>query len=602
MSPNGKRAAAAGADKMIRVYDPESGKLEATLAGHSAAVTSIAFFSDGNRLASGGGDRVLKIWDVTGKKVVKEMPGHDLPVLAVALSPDGKLLVSGGADGTARGWDPESGKALWTWSGKSKAVCAASIRSGGKQLALGTADGSLVVLDITGTSPKEVSAQPAHVAGVAAVAYSPDGGRLATAGGDGALRIWTVGDNGEPAPLHRFEGQVKTGTAAGFSPLSAAVFSPDGRFVASAGADTVVRVWDVQTKAEVRGLRGHTEWAIAVAFGPDGRTVVTGGADHVARIFELTPQEGTGSSGHLLALNAVAVSPDGKQIATASLDQTIKIWDLASGREIATLIGSNDRPNAVTFLGNDRVILGGEASSDQTGRLHFWQTNPPRLAQRLTTGAVYTVVGADDGAKLAAWSARPVVGEKSGLKNSTYEIFDKTGKALLSFADKGNDVKAATFSADFTWAVSGDEQGVVRIFDLEKKDRVGADWPVFTHPVGDLGLTPDKKYLVAIDQSGLLKVAEVAKRATIAPAVTAHKAGVRGLLVAPNGATFVTLGTDREVKVWSLKDPAAPREMRSWKLPVGVNGAAYTPDGKFLVTANADGTAYVLELPDLAMQ
>ena len=94
----------------------------------------------------------------------------------------------------------------------------------------------------------------------------------------------------------------------------------------------------------------------------------------------------------------------------------------------------------------------------------------------------------------------------------------------------------------------------------------------------------------------------MAKRATIAPAVTAHKAGIRGLLVAPNGMTFVTLGADREVKVWSLKDPAAPREMRSWKLPVGVNGAAYTPDGKFLVTANADGTAYVLELPDLAMQ
>ena len=88
----------------------------------------------------------------------------------------------------------------------------------------------------------------------------------------------------------------------------------------------------------------------------------------------------------------------------------------------------------------------------------------------------------------------------------------------------------------------------------------------------------------------------VAKRATIAPAIAAHKAGVRGLLVSPKGDAFITIGTDREVKAWSLKDPAAPKEVRSWKLPVSVNGAAYSPDGKSLVTANADGTAYVLEL------
>jgi WD40 repeat protein len=206
-----------------------------------------------------------------------------------------------------------------------------------------------------------------------------------------------------------------------------------------------------------------------------------------------------------------------------------------------------------------------------------------------------------------AWCARPVVSDQKAY-NSTYEVYDKTGKVLVSFADKGNDVKAATFSADLSWAVSGDEQGVVRIFDLEKKDRIGSDWPLFDKfPVGDLGLTPDKKYLVAIDQGGLLKVAEVAKRATIAPAITAHKTDVRGLivrglLVSPKGDTFITIGADREVKAWSLKDPTAPRESRSWKLPVGVNGAAYTPDGKSIVTANADGTAYVLELPDFAMQ
>src|SRR5207253_8844088 len=194
-----------------------------------------------------------------------------------------KLIVSGGADGKAYGWDPASGKSFWTWSGKSKAVCAVSIRAGNKHVALGTADGSLVVLDLADGSPKELASPSAHTAGVAALAYSPDGSKLATAGGDGALRIWTISETGQPVSLAKFEGQAKPGTAAGFSPLSAVSFSADGRFVASAGADAVIRVWDVQTKAEVRGLRGHAEWATCVAFGPDGRLLVSGGADKVTR-------------------------------------------------------------------------------------------------------------------------------------------------------------------------------------------------------------------------------------------------------------------------------------------------------------------------------
>jgi WD40 repeat protein len=596
VSPDGKRAAAAGADKQIRIYDPETGKLEAAFGG-SGAITSLAFSADGNRLAAAGGDRIVRIWDVTAKKAAKELPGHDLPVLGLAVSNDSKLLVSGGADGKAIGWDPDAGKQLWTWTGKAKAVCAVGVRPGTKQVALGTADGALLILDASGTAPKELVSLSAHVAGVAALAYSPDGTKLATAGGDGALRIWTVAENGTVSPLAKFEGQAKPNAAAGFSPLSAVAFSADSRFVASTGADMVVRVWDVQTKGEIRGLRGHTDWATCVAFGPDGRMLVSGGADKVTRIFELAPQEGGGSFGHLLSANAVAVSPDGKLAATAGVDQTIKLWDLASGREVGTLISNADVPYAITFFGNNNIALGGTLPTRDTGRLHLWQAAPPRLLNSITTGEVYSVAALPDGSRIGAWSVRPVLAGGSTVKNSSYELFDRDGKQLATFADKGNDVKAATFSADLKWVAAGDDHGVVRLFDLDKKDRIGSDWPLFDkNPVGDLGLTPDKKLLIAIDSGGLLKVANVEKREVIAPAITAHKAGVRGLLVSPKGDGFLTIGVDREVKSWSLKDPTAPKEGRSWKLPVGVNGATYTPDSKSVVTANADGTAYVLDL------
>lgn len=591
-SPDGKRLAAAGADHIVRVYQTETGKLEAALTGHTAPVTSLAFLPDNIRLVSVGGDKVVRVWDVPGKKPAKEMPGHTSAILAVAVGPGGKLVVTGSADRTVRGWDPDAGKQLWSWTGKSY-VCAVSVRKDGRHVAVGTADGKLTILDTAGETPKEVSTQAAHVAGVACATYSPDGARLATAGGDGMLKVWATVDPNTPSLMAKFDPHAKLTGSGVAAPLTVVAFSADGRYVAGAGADAVVRIWDVQTRTEIRGLRGHAEWVTAVAFSPDSRLLASAGVDKVVRVFELAPQESASATGHVAEVRAVSVSPDGKTAATASKDHTTKLWDLASGRELATLTGEADKPDAVAFLGNEAVVIGGSRTPGPNGQMHFWTTKPARLTATVGTGEVYTLTGAADGSRVAAWAVRTAA---EGEPNHAYEVYTKAGELVAVIKDSGRQVRAVTFTPDLSWSVSGDEGGNVRIWDLAKKDRVGGDWALFANAVKDLGVTPDKRLLAAVDDKGLLKVADVQKRETLFSGV-ANKAGVRALVVSPAGDTVLTIGEDRELTAWSLKEQKELKAVRSWKLPAVVNGAAYAPDGKTVVTANADGTAYVLELP-----
>jgi WD40 repeat protein len=432
------------------------------------------------------------------------------------------------------------------------------------------------------------------------VAYSPDGHRLASVGGDGILRVWSVGEAGALTLLVKFEGQAKPGAPGTFTPLTGVSFAPDGRYVAAVGADAIIRIWDVETKSEVRGLRGHVDWVTAVAFSPDGRLVASVGVDkdRALRIFELPPPETRAAGGHVLSLNALAVGPEGRVIATASLDQTIKLWDLATGRLLDTLIGNSDEPLSLTYLGKDGLVLGSRIPNDVTGRLHFWRLKPPGATASIGTGEVYSVVGAADGSRVAVWASRQAVGD---AKNNAYEIYDSKGNQVSTLTDKGRDVSCATFSTDLALAVSGDDAGVVCIWDLAKKERIGDDYPIHVNRVVDVGITPDKKTLVAADDKGLVKVANIAdhKRREVLWSVVAHEAGVRALLVSPAGSTFLTVGMDNEIKLWPLGAAAVnePKPIRSWKMPVGVNAVVYTPGATHAVTANADGTAYVLELP-----
>ncbi len=579
-SPDGARFASAGADRIVRIYDTTTGKLEQKLTGHTGAVTAVAFLP-GDRLASASGDKLIKLWDAKTGKLLRDLTGHASAVLALAA--DGGTLVSGGIDKTVKGWNLDSGKPTWSWTSRS-AVAAVAVRKGGKQVAVGTADGWLTILDLSAGEPKPVgSGQQAHVAGVAAVAYSADGSKLATVGGDGQFLVWAVADDGTLTNGKKDEPKKPTPTSAplpSLPALSAVAFSPDGRLAVSAGADMVLHLWDTATGAEVRTLRGPSDWVTAVAFAPEGEKLLCVGVDRTARVFELSKADSTARVGHAMAAKAVAVRKDGTMIASGSDDKTVKLWELATGQEVATLTGATDWVFAVCFAG-ESVAAGGHDS-----RLRVWTAATGKLVKNVALGQIYVLQPAAAGTKLGVWAR--TINDKD-----VYEIVPlDDAKPLPAITETGRPSTCVTFASDLSWVASGDESGNVRIWDTATQKQVEADWPIHAKRVADLAFTADRKTLVAIDETGLVKIADTAKREVLHTAKTGVTS-VGGIMMASTGKAFAVIGGEGEVKTFDLTG----KELRTWRMPSGVNGVSFTPDGKKLIAANADGTLAVLVMP-----
>jgi WD40 repeat protein len=581
-SPDGKLFADAGADKIVYIRDT-AGKVLHKLEGHTAPVTALAFSGDSTKLASVGGDQVVRVWDAKEGKLLKELKGHTAPIMAVAFGGNSSLI-TGGIDKVARLWDVSKDQPVLTFPANKSMISAVALRSDGKQALIGSADGMFRVFDVTGTAPKEVGAISAHLAGVGAVTYGPDATKIATCGGDGLVKHWNLPGPGIPTMLAEFKGQGN------LKPISSVAFNGDGRFLVSGGGDTVVRVWDLSSKTELKALRGHLDWVSSVAFAPDGRHILSASVDKTVKVWELSSEETAKPIGHTRRLNTIAVSADGRWVASGSEDRTIKVWDAAAGTEAFTLDAAAGGHDAdVTSLSFEpsgkRLVSGGDDR-----KIVIWdlETRKP-IATLAVDQRIPFLLWAAKGDKFVAWQSS----KRGEAETNNFKTYDPDGKPLNSLDLKDRAVLCTTFTTDGDMAALGFADGSVQLWNLKDNARVGGDWAAFNKDLGDIGVTPDKKKVIAADAECNVKVYDIAKKEVI-KTFQAHKGALNGIMVGPDGSRFASISDNGEVKLWETD---TGKELRSWTLPTPVRNIAFSADGKKLITANGDTTLYVLTLP-----
>jgi hypothetical protein len=161
------------------------------------------------------------------------------------------------------------------------------------------------------------------------VAWSPSGGRLASASRDGTVRVWDPTGEAEPLVLRGHEDWVYH-----------VAWSPSGERLATASWDDTVRVWDSTGEAEPLVLRGHEDWVYHVAWSPSGARLATASDDGTVRVWDSTRQaEPLVLRSHRGLVYRVAWSPSGERLATASKDGTVRVWDSLTGAELSSFKG-----------------------------------------------------------------------------------------------------------------------------------------------------------------------------------------------------------------------------------------------------------------------
>jgi WD40 repeat protein len=337
----------------VRLWDPTSGKLKATLDGHETAVWSVAFSPDGKTLATGGYDGQVKLWNTADGKLKASFEPHKHWVHAVAFSPDGKLLATGSEDATVKLWDisttPPAEKQ--TLKGHTAGITSV-VFNGNDRIISGSVDRTAILWSVADGQQK--GKYEGHTDAVLNVALV-DGKTLATSGADRLVKLWTLD---EAKAVEQAKAAVAQAAAAAEAAKKAEEAKKEAEKKAAEAAKAPKKEEAKKDEAkkeepkkeekkeepkepaapksllELASIEAHKNWVEGLDVSRDGKWLVSASHDRSAKLWDVaTRKEVAALTGFTGSVWCAGISPDGKSLAVGSHSDSLRLWNLGDRSE-----------------------------------------------------------------------------------------------------------------------------------------------------------------------------------------------------------------------------------------------------------------------------
>ncbi|KAL4968200.1 WD40-repeat-containing domain protein [Aspergillus stella-maris] len=409
---------------IIQIWNPKTGQLMQTLAGHDGELTGLDFSSE--LLISSYRDNTIWLWDTATWELRFRFKGHSGEVRRSALSATGSLA-TGAPDGTIKLWNPRTGELQQTLypNASTGSIVSIAFAPDGLILASIAMDAIIRIWD-SSSGLLQNTLYGGDGQFIPSIAFSPTDQVIASASLDCNIMLWSPSIEGpQPQLMDR-------------DSVFAMTFSEDCQLLAAGLSNGIVQLWDPLSGSLRWTSPRHpeSETTLSIAFSPDNQFLASSSGDMTITIWStITGAQQRKLLGHTDRIGCIKFSPNGKLLASGSMDRTVRLWDFDADEQYDNLVITEEHDvDCIAFSSDSRYVASGAHS------LHIWDVTSKNLEQ--------TLKGHDDGIAAVVFAPQSdcqllATGSQSEIKlwNSS------SGQLLHTFSVSEGDSLGLAFSS-----------------------------------------------------------------------------------------------------------------------------------------------------------